>query len=87
MRLAVPTNERSITSSREADRFEDLGTLVALQRRDAHLGHHLEHALGDALAIGVDEVVIFFGDGIDQLAIRRPLRSRDGLCLRRLRRP
>ena len=51
MRLAVPAKQRSITSSLEADRFENLGALVALQRRDAHLGHHFEHALGDALAV------------------------------------
>ena len=35
----------------EADGLENLRALVALQRRDAHLGHHFEHALGDALAI------------------------------------
>jgi hypothetical protein len=29
----------------EADRFEDLGATVALQRGDAHLGHHLQDAL------------------------------------------
>ena len=29
----------------EADRFEDLCATVALQRRDAHLGHHLQDAL------------------------------------------
>ena len=47
----------------EADGFEDLRTLVALQRRDAHLGHHLEHALGDALAIRVDQIVVFLVTG------------------------
>ena len=35
----------------EADTFEDLGAAVALQRRDAHLGHHLEDALFDGLDI------------------------------------
>ena len=33
----------------EADRFEDLRTFVGLQRRDAHLRHHLEHPLATAL--------------------------------------
>ena len=42
----------------QADRLEDLRALVALQRRDAHLGHHFEHALGDALAIGVHDLVV-----------------------------
>ena len=48
----------------KTDRLENLSTLVALQRGDAHLGHHFKHALGDALAIGIDQIVIFLGNGI-----------------------
>ncbi len=36
----------------QAQSFENLRSLVGLQRRDAHLGHHLQHALGHALAVG-----------------------------------
>ena len=39
----------------QADRLKDLRALVRVQRGDAHLGHHLEHALGHALAIGGHE--------------------------------
>src|SRR5690606_4766746 len=39
----------------EPERLEDLRTLVGLQRRDAHLRHHLEHSLRDALAVRGDE--------------------------------
>ena len=39
----------------DADRLENLGPLVALQGRDAHLAHHLEHALGDPLAVSGDD--------------------------------
>ena len=35
----------------EADRFEDLRAAIALQRRDAHLGHHLEDALVERLDV------------------------------------
>ena len=35
----------------EADRLEDLRAAVALQRRDAHLGHHLEDALVERLDV------------------------------------
>ena len=35
----------------EADGFEDLRAAVALQRRDAHLGHHLEDALVERLDV------------------------------------
>ena len=41
---------------RQSHRLEDLRALVGLQRGDAHLGHHLEHALGGALAVGVHDV-------------------------------
>ena len=54
----------------QAHRFEDLGALVALQRGDAHLGHHLEHALGDALAIRSHEIMIFLGHWIVEFAVR-----------------
>jgi hypothetical protein len=33
---------------RQADRLEDLGAVVGVDRRDAHLGDRLEQALGDA---------------------------------------
>ena len=42
----------------QPDRLEDLRPLVGLQGRDAHLGHHLEDALADALAVGGDHVVV-----------------------------
>ena len=35
----------------EADRLEDLRAAVALQRRDAHLGHHLQDALVERLDV------------------------------------
>ena len=35
----------------QADCLKNLCALVGMKRRDAHLGHHLEHALGHALAI------------------------------------
>ena len=38
----------------QANGLEDLGAAVALDGRDAHLGHHLEHALVDRL----DEVLL-----------------------------
>ena len=41
---------------RQPHRLEDLRALVGLQRGDAHLRHHLEHALGGALAVGLDDV-------------------------------
>ena len=42
----------------EADRLEDLGAAIALDRADAHLGHHLDDALLDRLAIAVDGLVV-----------------------------
>ena len=77
MRLAVPAKQRSMTSSFKPDRLEDLCALVGLQRRDAHLGHHLEHALGDALAIGVSTTSSSLGNscGVQQaVAARLPER-------------
>ena len=41
---------------RQSDRLEYLRTLVGLQGGDAHFRHHLEHALGGALAVGVDDI-------------------------------
>ena len=38
----------------EAHGFEDLRAFVGLQGGDAHLGHHLQHALGDSLLVGID---------------------------------
>ncbi len=37
----------------EADGIEDLRTAVGLERRDAHLGHHLQHALLDGFDVGI----------------------------------
>jgi hypothetical protein len=45
MRDGVQVKYSSTTSLVEADRLEDLGAAVALDRRDAHLGHHLDDAL------------------------------------------
>ena len=42
----------------QPQRLEDLGPLVRLQRADAHLGHHLQHALGDGLSIRRDDLVV-----------------------------
>ncbi len=69
MRLAVPAKQRSIDFVAKTDRFEDLGALVALQRGDADLRHHLEHPLGDAGAVLLHEFVIGRGDGIVSLAV------------------
>jgi hypothetical protein len=41
----------------EADGLEDLRAPVALERRDPHLGHHLEDALVDGLAVVLDRLV------------------------------
>ena len=40
----------------EADGFEHLRAAVALQRRDAHLGHHLEDALVERLDVVLDRL-------------------------------
>ncbi len=48
----------------KAQCFENLGTFIALKRADPHLGHHLQHALIDRLAIGLNDlgvVVQFVG--------------------------
>ncbi len=43
---------------REAHGLENLSTLVGVQRRDPHLRHDLEHALGDAFLVRLDDGVI-----------------------------
>jgi hypothetical protein len=40
----------------QADRLEDLGAAVALDRADAHLGHHLDDPLLDRLAVLLDRL-------------------------------
>ena len=45
----VPVKYRSTRSCAEPDRLEDLGAAVGRDRRDAHLAHHLEHALAERL--------------------------------------
>ena len=47
----------------EAYGLEDLCTFVRLERRDAHLGHHLEHSLGNTLAIGGEKLVVGLNTG------------------------
>ena len=51
MREAVHVKYRSTNVLVEADGLEDLRAAVALQRRDAHLGHHLEDALVERLDV------------------------------------
>ena len=51
MREAVHVKYRSTNAWFEADGLEDLRAAVALQRRDAHLGHHLEDALVERLDV------------------------------------
>ena len=46
-----------------------LSSLVGLQRRDAHLGHDFQHALGDALAVSRNDGVV-----IDELlGVQQPV--------------
>ena len=42
----------------EADRLENLRAAIALQRRDAHLGHHLQHALVQRLDVVLDRLLV-----------------------------
>ena len=42
----------------KAHGFEDLGALVGLKGRNAHLGHDLQEALRRALAVGGHDVVV-----------------------------
>ena len=51
MRDGVQVKYWSTNAWLEADRLEDLRAAVALQRRDAHLGHHLEDALVERLDV------------------------------------
>ena len=55
-------------------RFEDLRPLVTLQRRDPHFAHHLEHALGHALAVDRDDLLL--GPRFVQQAVAAGLRNR-----------
>ena len=50
----VLVDERAV----EADRLEHLRAAVALQRRDAHLGHHLEDALVERLDVVLDRLLV-----------------------------
>ena len=63
----------------QADRLEDLRSLVALERRDPHLAHHLEHALGDTLAVVRDHrgVVGVLGRESSQPALAAEARERE----------
>ena len=80
-RLAVPAKHRLDDLVGESDGLEDLRALVGLQRGDAHLGHHLEHALGHTLAVSGDHGLVIrdawsrssrpFGAGLRQ-APRKP---------------
>ena len=47
--LEVPVKYLSTSVLVEPDRLEDLRAGVGRDRRDAHLGHHLEHALAERL--------------------------------------
>ena len=42
---------------RQADRVEDLGAAIGLVGGDAHLGHHLQHALADRLDVVLADLV------------------------------
>ena len=46
----------------EADGFEDLRAAVALQRRDAHLGHHLQDALVERVDVVLDRLRVRHAD-------------------------
>ena len=69
----------------QSDRLEDLGALVALERRDAHLGHHLEHPLPDALAVAVDDGLVVGRGGQPALAARLPERLEGQVGVDRVR--
>jgi hypothetical protein len=57
LRLTVPVKYSSTRSWAEADGLEDLGAGVGGDRGDAHLGHHLEHALAGGLDVVLDRLV------------------------------
>src|SRR5690606_36897612 len=44
--------------ARDADSFENLRALIRLRSRNAHLRHDLQNALGEGLAIALDDVVV-----------------------------
>src|SRR5258706_10522 len=48
----------------QTDRFEDLRAAVTRERRDAHLGHHLEDAFVERLHVMIDRVLA--GDSADE---------------------
>src|SRR3972149_2021412 len=50
----VPVDEVAV----QADRREDLGAAIALQRRDAHLGHDLEDPLVQGLDVVLDRLPV-----------------------------
>ena len=54
---AVPVKYFSISADRQADGVEDLGAAVGLVGGDAHLGHHLQHALADRLDVVLADLV------------------------------
>ena len=54
----------------QSHRFKNLGSLVGVQCRDPHLGHHLQHALFYPQAIG-------FGDfRVGQFAVQLTVQTR-----------
>ena len=58
MRDAVRVKYLSTNACVEPDRLEDLRAAVALQRRDAHLGHHLEDALVERVDVVLDRLLV-----------------------------
>ena len=52
MRLAVPAKHGLNDVFIQTDGFENLRSFITLQGRDAHLGHHFQHAFGHAFAVG-----------------------------------
>ena len=58
----------------QAKRFKDLSALVALQRRDPHLRHDLQHSVGHAGSVGRDDAIVI--PVVGQLAIQPRLSKR-----------
>ena len=58
----------------EPDGFEDLRTLVGLQGRDAHLGHHFQHSFGHRTLVGQDHFLVRWKRVRVQAAISAGLR-------------
>ena len=69
MRVAVPAKYFVDEIGLQADRVEDLRAAIGLIGRDAHLGHHLEHALADRLDVALDDFVIV--ELLGQLGLHR----------------